>query len=142
MRKRENKEEAMTPEERLRRQRTRHLLLLVGNTVVFFALYRVLLYYAEMAEDGIWAFLVMLLYMGLLLGFVLGYLIYNRFFYRKGLLPEQLPAEWSAEQKVAFLADGEARLQKSKWMMTVIFPLVVTFLIDAIDLFLMDFLRA
>ena len=80
----------------------------------------------------------MLLYFLLLLGFVLAYVIYNRFFYRKGLTHEQLPSDWSAEQKIAFLADGERRLEKSKWMLLIIFPLIVTFLIDAVDLFILD----
>ena len=119
----------------------RYLILLLVNTVLFFAVYRILLFYAEMASNAIYSFCVMLLYMALLLGFVLGYLIYNRFLYRKSLTPDQLPDSMTAEQKEAFLADGKARLEKSKWMMTVIFPLIFTFLIDTIDLFILDLFR-
>ena len=115
-----------------------YAILLVVNTVLCFALYRILLFYAGMTDDTFPSFVVMVVYFALLLGFTLGYLIYNRFFYRKGLLPEQLPDTWSAEEKTAFLADGERRLQKSKWMILVIFPLVFTFLMDAIDLFILD----
>ena len=113
-------------------------VLLAVNTVLCFALYRILLFYAGMTDDTFPSFVVMVVYFALLLGFTLGYLIYNRFFYRKGLLPEQLPDTWSAEEKNAFLADGERRLEKSKWMILVIFPLVFTFLMDAIDLFILD----
>ena len=119
----------------------RHLILLGVNTVLFFAVYRILLTYAEMTEKTFASFLVLALYTVLLLGFLLGYLIYNRFLYRKGLTPEDLPAEWSEEKKTAFLADGARRLERSKWMMTIIFPLVLTFLIDAVDLFIFDLFR-
>ena len=114
------------------------MVLLVINTLLFFVVYRILLYYAEMTGDGYGSFVIMLLYFLLLLGFVLTYVIYNRFFYRKGLTHEQLPSDWSAEQKVEFLEDGKRRLEKSKWMLLVIFPLIVTFLIDAVDLFILD----
>ena len=77
----------------------------------------------------------------LVVGFVLGYLIYNRFLYRKGITIDQLPDTMTLAEKEAFLADGERRLERSKWMMTVIFPLVFTFLMDAIDLFILDLFR-
>ncbi len=120
------------------REHKRYLVLLILNTLLCFVVYRVLLHYAELTEDTFWSFLVMVIYMALLLCFGLAYLIYNRFLYRKGLTAEQLPEEWSAEQKCAFLADGERRLHRSRWMMLIIFPLIFTFLIDAFDLFIID----
>ena len=117
---------------------TRYLILLCVNTVLFFAIYRVLLSYGGLTDNTFYSFLAMVLYMALLLGFVLAYLIYNRFFYRKGVTPEQLPQDWSTEKKEAFLADGVRREARSRWMLTVIFPLVVTFFVDAVDLFVLD----
>ena len=119
----------------------RRMLILILNTVLFFALYRVLLYYAELTDETFYAFCVMVLYMALLLGFVLAYLIYNRFLYRKSLTIEDLPDTMSYDEKCAFIEDGKTRLEKSKWMMLVILPLVVTFLIDAVDLFILDLFR-
>ena len=119
----------------------RTLGLLALNTLLFFVLYRVLLYYTEMTDNPYYSFIVMVLYMALLLGFVLAYLIYNRFLYSRGLTHEDLPDTMSPVEKQAFLDDGEARLKRSKWMMLVIFPLVFTFLIDAIDLFVFDIFR-
>lgn len=116
----------------------RYLILLIVNTLLCFVLYRVLLSYAELTDETFWSFLVMVLYMALLLGFGLAYLIYNRFLYRKGITAEQLPDEWSAEQKCAFLEDGNRRLHRSRWMMLIIFPLLFTFLIDTFDLFIID----
>ena len=115
-----------------------YLLILAVNTVLFFAVYRTLLFYTELTQQPFASFVVFVLYGVLLVGFVLAYLIYNRFLYRKGLTPEQLPDDWSAEQKCAFLADGERRLERSKWMMTIIFPLLFTFLIDTFDLFILE----
>lgn len=128
------------PNERVRQNR-RYLILLVVNTLLFFTLYRVLLFYAERTDETFWSFLVMVLYMALLVGFGLAYLIYNRFLYRKGITAEQLPEEWSAEQKCAFIADGERRLRRSRWMILILFPLIFTFMIDTFDLFILDLIR-
>lgn len=119
-----------------------HLILLCVNTLLFFIVYRVLLSYGEQTQQTFYSFVCMVLYLALLLGFTLAYLIYNRFFYRNGITHEQLPEDWSAEKKIAFLEDAKNRQDRSKWMLTIIFPLVVTFLIDAVDLFIIDtFLR-
>lgn len=122
----------------LNKNALRYLVFLVLNTVLFFTVYRVLLYYAETTNETFASFVVMILYLALLLGFTLGYLIYNRFLYRKGLTREDLPYDWDEERKAEFLADGERRLKKSKWIMLIIFPLILTFLIDTIDLFIID----
>ena len=116
----------------------RYLLLLIVNTVLFFVIYRVPLAYAELTDKTFAAFVVMVLYLLLLLCFGFAYLIYNRFLYRKGVTPEQLPDDWSAAQKIAFIEDGKRRLERSKWMLTIIFPLLFTFLFDAVDLFIID----
>ncbi len=116
----------------------RYLILLCVNTILFFTVYRVLISYGELTQETLYSFIAMVLYMVLLLGFVLAYLIYNRFFYRRGVAPEQLPHEWSEAEKQAFLEDGARRMERSRWMLTVIFPLVVTFFIDAVDLFIID----
>lgn len=111
-------------------------------TVLAFALYRVLLSYAEKSDDTWPSFLVFIAYLALLLVFSLAYLIYNRFFYRQGVEKEDLPAEWDEEKKDAFLADAEKRKRASRWMLMLIFPLLFTFLLDALDIFIIDaFLR-
>ena len=116
----------------------RRLLLVVVNTVLLFMVYRVLLYYAEMTDETVWSALVVALYAAALLGFVLAYFIYNRFLYRKGVTAEQLPDTMTDEEKQAFIDDGNRRLEKSRWMMVVILPLVLVFLLDAIQLFIWE----
>ena len=122
-------------------QKLRHAIVLILNTALFMSVYFVLLRYADLTQNAYYSFLVMILYMALFLGFLLAYLIYNRFLYRKGLTVEDLPDTMSAEEKEAFIADGKRRLQKSKWMMLIILPLVITFLVDAVDLFVLDLFR-
>ena len=122
-------------------QKLRHMIILIVNTVLFMSLYFVLLRYAELTDNAYYSFLVMLLYMALFVGFLLSYLIYNRFLYRKNLTMQDLPDTMTQQEKEEFLADGKARLQKSKWMMLVILPIVITFLVDAIDLFVLDLFR-
>lgn len=116
----------------------RRIFLVALNTVLFYMVYRTLLYYAEMTDETVWSALVMALYGALLLGFVLAYLIYNRFLYRRGVTAEQLPDTMTDEEKQAFIEDGKARLEKSKWMMVVILPLVLVFLLDAVQLFIWE----
>ena len=121
-----------------RRGGQRDLILLIVNTLLFFTVYRVLLYYAELTDDTYYSFMVMVLYLSLLLGFTVAYLIYNRFFYRHGLTKDRLCPDWSEAQKDAFLADAKRRFDRSRWMMLIIFPLLFTFFMETVDLFIID----
>lgn len=111
------------------------LLIVLVNTILFFGFYRLAMrfYYFEV---------VMGAYMVLTAGFIFAYFIYNRGMSRKGLTPEMLSDTMTEEEKLAYIEDGERRLKKSKWMLTIIFPLVLTFLFDAIELFLGDYFIA
>jgi hypothetical protein len=97
-----------------------------------------LIAYGEMTQKTIFSFIAMVIYLVLLLAFSLAYVIYNRFFWRWGISHEQLPEEWSATEKQAFLDLSESRKEKSKWLLVIIFPLLFTFLFDATELFLID----
>lgn len=119
----------------------RELIFLILGTVLSFTVYKTLIYYGELTDNTFYSFLVMLAYMVVLLGFIIGYMVYNRFLYRKGVTSDQLPREWGEEKKAEFIADGERRLKKSRWVMLVIFPLVFTFFLDALDIFVFDMFR-
>jgi uncharacterized membrane protein len=125
-------------QERIGKEKLRYLLMLTVNTILFFFVYRVLISYGELTGETFYAFLSMVLYLALLFGFGLAYLIYNRFFYRHGIKREDLSAEWSEAQKDAFLSDAAQRMERSKWMLTIILPLLLTFLIDAFQLFILE----
>ena len=78
---------------------------------------------------------VMWVYMIILTVFVLVYIFYNRAFSRNGITVDMLPSEWSEEKKTEFVASGERRKKRSKWMLMVIIAFLATFLVDAIELF-------
>ena len=124
-----NAEELLKLEKR--KENKKYLLPLVLNTVVFLIAY--------------WFFMnqpfyktVLWIYFALTLGFALVYVVYNRAFTRKGVTPEMLPSSMTEEEKAEFIADGERRLKKSKWMLTIIFPLILTFFIDMFVLFVAE----
>ena len=67
--------------------------------------------------------------------FLAVFLIYNRAFTRRGITVEMLPDSMTAEEKAEYVNDGKRRMEKSKWMLSVIIPLLVTIALDAIYLF-------
>lgn len=66
---------------------------------------------------------------------VLVYILYNRGFSRKGVTIDMLPDEWSEEQKTEFVASAKRRMDNSKWMLMLVIGFLVTFMFDAIELF-------
>ena len=77
----------------------------------------------------------------LLAGAFLGlyYVIYNRGFVAKNASPDELPSHMSPVQKQAFIEDGQRRFKKSKWVLTLLIPIILTFLADCIYLYLFPY---
>jgi hypothetical protein len=48
-----------------------------------------------------------------------------------------LPPEWSEEKKEEFLADAEQRMQRSSWMLIIIFAVFFTFAMDLLELYVL-----
>ncbi len=120
------------PEHKIRFRR--HMRLLVGNTIALLALYFVVLYL------GFWQICIVYTVLAAIL--TLGYVIYNRGFVYKNATPAMLPDTLSNEQKAGRLADAKARDQRSRWLLTLIFPLVLSVLLDLFfTLFLADLLE-
>ena len=82
--------------------------------------------------------IVMWSYMLLLTVIVLVYIFYNRGFSRKGITVDMLPDEWDEERKEIFVKSAEQRHNRSKWMLMVIIAFLVTFLVDAVELFILS----
>ena len=102
--------------------------LLAVNTLLLFGFYC----FFVMRLDINWIFWV---YYGLLAVSSLAYVIINRGFALDSLSHSSLSNEWSEEKKTAFLAARDERKRKSKWLLTIIFPLCLTVLFDIIYLF-------
>ena len=73
-------------------------------------------------------------YLYLLAGGALGiyYVVYNRGFIGKNLTPDALPADMTAADKQKFIEDCMQRMKKSRWMLTIIIPIIITIAIDVI----------
>ena len=110
----------------------KYILPLILNTVVFFGLYSFLVNKTDYMMPTLWVYFV------LTAGFCFAYVIYNRGFSRMKLTPDMLPASMSAEEKSAYIADGAERLEKSKWMLTIIFPLLMTFILDILNMYILE----
>ena len=74
-------------------------------------------------------------YMLIFGGFLVAYIAYNRAFTRKEMTLEMLPDDWSMEKKQEYLNDGRRRMEKSRWMLSVIIPFLVVFMAEALYLF-------
>ena len=78
-------------------------------------------------------------YIYLLAGAGLGiyYVIYNRGFIGRNLTPDAMPEDMPFAEKQRFIDDCALRMKKSRWMLTVIIPIILTFAIDMILLYLL-----
>ncbi|MBQ8310511.1 MAG: hypothetical protein IJX80_05805 [Clostridia bacterium] len=104
------------------------MLLLLVNSILFTALYFVFVHFGF---DYI-----LLIYCAVGAMLAVGFVIYNRGFAWKGVTPEMLPDTMSYVEKCQFIEDGKARLRKSRWVLTVIFPIILAVAIDMMILFL------
>ena len=109
------------------------VLLILCNTVLFFGVYC----FFVMRKGIGWLFW---LYFAVLLGLGMTYVLYNYAFSREKATFATLPHEWSVEEKTKYLSDRDEHKRKSRWMLTLIFPLSLTFFFDMIYLYFGDLL--
>ena len=62
-------------------------------------------------------------------------------FVGKNLKPEHLPDTMALEEKQKFIDDCAARLHRSRWMITIIFPIILAFCLDMMYIFLLPMLE-
>lgn len=108
------------------------LAIVIVSSVIVYGTYRILIdrFYLS----------VLIAYMAVETIFILAYLIYNRGFSRKGVTREMLPDDWDEEKKDKFIASGEERLKKSRWMLVIILAFLFTFFAEIIELYFIPFL--
>ena len=102
------------------------LLILLVNTVLFATAYFTIARYFAY---------IPIVYLGIAGAFALGYVFYNRGFSRRNVTPEQLPDTMTGEEKLAWIEDGKTRLRRSRWVLTILLPLLLTFLLDLLYLY-------
>lgn len=116
---------------RAKKEKHKYLIITLLNTILLYGVYAVL------TQFSFWN-IVVIVYMAALGAVSFGYVFYNRGFTRKNVTVEMLPEHWSEEEKEEFIADGKRRLRKSKWCITLLFPLVFTFFMDLFYLFIYE----
>ena len=134
MKEQNNKDEALLSDAKQSskdRKTVIRVLCTVALSVIVFTFYRF-----SLAVDFFFP-IVMWSYMAILAVLVFVYIIYNRGFSRKGVTVDMLPEEWSEEKKQDFVADAQRRLKRSKWMLIFIIAFLVTFLMEALELFVL-----
>lgn len=107
------------------------LLLLIGNSILFSVAYFTL--------AAIFPIYIVYLAVGAIMTLI--FVTYNRGFVGRNLKPEQLPDTMSQEEKQKFIDDCATRLHRSRWMITIIFPIVLAFALDMMYLFLLPMLE-
>ena len=110
-------------------------LLVLCNTVLLFGVYA----YFVMVRGMNFLFWV---YFGVLIAAALGYVLYNRAFADASCTYDTLPHDWSHEKKTEFLGARDGRKKRSRWLLTIIFPLSLSLMFDVIFLFFGDALRS
>ena len=107
-------------------------LTLLLNSVLLIALY----FLIARVFPYVW-----LLYLAAGAGLGFYYVIYNKGFAGKGITPDMLPDTMSLADKQAFIEDSRNRLQRSKWVLTLLLPILFTFAIDMLYLFCLPMLE-
>lgn len=69
---------------------------------------------------------------------IIAYFIINRAFTGSGVTYEMLPDTMTHKEKEEYLADVADRERRSRPMLMVIFPIIVTLLVDLFRLFVLD----
>lgn len=109
-------------------------LRLLLNTVVLMALYFTAAYLEF--RPILW------IYLGVGTALGIFYVIYNRGFVGKNATPEMLSDTLTAEEKEAYLSDCRRRMEKTKWVLTVLIPILLTICADVIYLFILPKIEA
>lgn len=76
------------------------------------------------------------IYLAVGAGLGIYYVIYNRGFVAKNATPDMLPDTMTLAEKQAFLQDAKERLRRSRWVLTILIPIVLAFLADVVYLYL------
>ncbi|MBE6601046.1 MAG: hypothetical protein E7637_00865 [Ruminococcaceae bacterium] len=106
------------------------LLLLLANTVILMVLY------FWFPSQFHFSYMPMI-YLAVGAVLALYYVIYNRGFVGKNLSPDMLAGSMTLEEKQEFIRECKERQSKSKWVLTILVPLMLVFAVDMIYLFVL-----
>ncbi|MBR2620769.1 MAG: hypothetical protein IKC97_00150 [Clostridia bacterium] len=85
---------------------------------------------------------IFFIYIGAAAVLLIVYVIYNQGFVLRGATPEMLDASLPLAERQKMIDQAAARYASSRWMMTILIPLIVAVLLDAIYIyFLADLIQ-
>jgi len=109
----------------------RRALKLVLSTVIAMGIYFYL------SSTALWKVAV-IAYVAIASVLIVAYFIINRAFTGSGVTYEMLPDTMTQKEKEEYLADVADRERRSRPMLMVIFPVIITLLVDLFRLFVLD----
>ncbi len=95
------------------------------------------LYFFLMNIYSLWKFVV-IAYVAVASVLIIAYFIINRAFTGSGVTYEMLPDTMTHDEKEEYLADVADRERRSRPLLLVIFPVIITLLVDLFRLFVID----
>ena len=95
------------------------------------------LYFFLMNIYSLWKFVV-IAYVAVASVLIIAYFIINRAFTGSGVTYEMLPDTMTHDEKEEYLADVADREKRSRPLLLVIFPVIITLLVDLFRLFVLD----
>ena len=95
------------------------------------------LYFFLMNIYSLWKFVV-IAYVAVASVLIIAYFIINRAFTGSGVTYEMLPDTMTRDEKDEYLADVADREKRSRPLLLVIFPIIITLLVDLFRLFVLD----
>jgi len=113
--------------------KARTLLYLALNFVIVFGVYRLCIHLR-------WAWGTVL-YLIAAAALSVVYYVVNRGFGTPIRDPALLPGEWNAAKKKEYMDWAEERHRRARGILYWLLPIIVTLMIDAVDIFLLDTLR-
>lgn len=116
----------------------RRMTITVALTAVAFVIWFGGIALAEYLQNLTIQYVIMSVYCLSFAVILIAYLLYNRAFVNKDVTEDMLPLDWSPEKRKAFVEDTRRRAEKSRWMLMLIIPFVVTFMAEALYLFVWD----
>ena len=81
---------------------------------------------------------VIAVYSAVTLAAAVWYILYNRGLAGTKLTSDMLPKDWSAEQKKEFMDDYTASRQKSKKALLILVPMIATFFLEVLDIYVLQ----
>ena len=106
---------------------TRLMLLLIFNTALFVSVYFTLPVLTRFAYLPV-------IYLAVGCGLMLWFVFYNRGFSLRNAKPEDLPDSLSRAEKEEKIAKAKERFRRSRWALTIVIPILLTFFFDMLYL--------